>query len=100
MLVMTLIGFFGGFFSVPLYTWLQTASSETFRAHAVAANNIVNGVFMVSAAVLSAVLLMLFNSIALLYLAVALGNIPLMVYLAKREKQFLKDVKGYLGISE
>jgi len=55
---------------------------------------------MVSAAVLSAVLLMLFNSIALLYLAVALGNIPLMVYLAKREKQFLKDVKGYLGISE
>ena len=100
MLVMTLIGFFGGFFSVPLYTWLQTASSETFRAHAVAANNIVNGVFMVSAAVLSAVLLMLFNSIALLYLAVALGNIPLMVYLAKREKQFLKDVKGYLGISK
>ncbi|SPY09601.1 major facilitator family transporter [Neisseria gonorrhoeae] len=32
MAVMTLIGFFGGFFSVPLYTWLQTASSETFRA--------------------------------------------------------------------
>lgn len=34
MAVMTLIGFFGGFFSVPLYTWLQTASSETFRARA------------------------------------------------------------------
>lgn len=89
MAVMTLIGFFGGFFSVPLYTWLQTASSETFRARAVAANNIVNGIFMVSAAVLSAVLLFLFDSISLLYLIVALGNIPLSVFLIKRERRFL-----------
>ncbi|MCP1659891.1 MFS transporter [Neisseria perflava] len=92
MLVMLLIGFFGGFFSVPLYTWLQTASSETFRAHAVAANNIVNGIFMVAAAILSAVLLMLFDSIALLYLIVAVGNVPLMWYLAKREPQFVRNI--------
>ena len=92
MLVMTLIGFFGGFFSVPLYTWLQTASSESFRAHAVAANNIINGVFMVSAAILSAVLLMLFDSISLLYLIVAIGNIPLIVYLIQREPRFLNDM--------
>ena len=92
MLVMLLIGFFGGFFSVPLYTWLQTASSETFRAHAVAANNIVNGVFMVCAAILSAVLLMVFDSITLLYLTVAVGNIPLMWYLVKREPQFLQGL--------
>lgn len=89
MLVMMLIGFFGGFFSVPLYTWLQTASSETFRAHAVAANNIVNGIFMVSAAIISAVLLMLFDSITLLYLIVAVGNVPLMIYLIKREPKFV-----------
>ncbi|QEY23337.1 MFS transporter [Neisseria animalis] len=94
MLVMLLIGFFGGFFSVPLYTWLQTASSETFRAHAVAANNIVNGVFMVCAAVLSAVLLMLFDSITLLYLIVALGNVPLMWYLIKREPRFVRNILG------
>lgn len=89
MLVMTAIGFFGGFFSVPLYTWLQTASSETFRAHAVAANNIVNGIFMVTAAIISAVLLMLFESITLLYLIVALGNMLLLVYLIKREPRFI-----------
>ena len=92
MLVMTLIGFFGGFFSVPLYTWLQTASSESFRAHAVAANNLINGVFMVSASILSAVLLMLFDSISLLYLIVAIGNIPLIVYLIQREPRFLNDM--------
>lgn len=88
MAVMALIGFFGGFFSVPLYTWLQTASEETFRAHAVAANNIVNGIFMVAAAIASALLLMLFDSITLLYLLVALGNLPLMFYLFKRESSF------------
>ena len=100
MLVMTLIGFFGGFFSVPLYTWLQTASSETFRAHAVAANNIINGVFMVSAAILSAVLLMLFDSITLLYLIVAVGNLPLIVYLIKREPKFIGDLTALLKISK
>lgn len=96
MLTMAFIGFFGGFFSVPLYTWLQTASSEAFRAHAVAANNIVNGIFMVSAAILSAVLLMLFDSISLLYLLVAVGNIPLIVYLIWREPKFLNDIGGLL----
>ena len=100
MLVMSAIGFFGGFFSVPLYTWLQTASSETFRAHAVAANNIINGVFMVSAAILSAVLLMLFNSITLLYLIVAVGNIPLIVYLIKRESKFIGDLTALLKSSK
>ncbi|EOB60031.1 major facilitator family transporter [Neisseria meningitidis] len=44
---------------------------------------------MVSAAVLSAVLLFLFDSISLLYLIVALGNIPLSVFLIKRERRFL-----------
>ncbi|MCF7528868.1 MFS transporter [Neisseria lisongii] len=92
MAVMAAIGFFGGFFSVPLYTWLQTASSETFRAHAVAANNIINGIFMVSAALLSAVLLMLFDSITLLYLIVAVGNPVLLAYLIKREPQFLYGI--------
>lgn len=77
------LGFFGGFFSVPLYTWLQTASSEAFRAQAVAANNIVNGLFMVAAAVASAVLIWLSDSISLLYLVVALGNVGIAYLLVR-----------------
>ncbi|MFC3874529.1 MFS transporter [Neisseria musculi] len=95
-LAMVAIGFFGGFFSVPLYTWLQTASSDAFRAHAVAANNIVNGLFMVTAALLSAALLWLFDSITLLYLTVAAGNLPLIAYLVKLEPQFFSDLKSCL----
>lgn len=89
--VMAGIGFFGGFFSVPLYTWLQTASSDAFRAHAIAANNIVNGIFMVAAALLSSLLLFAFDNIAVLYLAVALGNLPLLAYLLRCSPRFRAD---------
>ncbi len=81
------LGFFGGFFSVPLYTWLQTASNEAFRAHAIAANNIVNGLFMVAAALFSALLLMLFDSISLLYLLVAVGNLGAIYLLTRLSPQ-------------
>lgn len=80
-----LLGGFGGMFTVPLYTWLQTASPEAFRAQAIAANNIVNGLFMVAAAILSALLLAWLDSIALLFLAVALCNLPALYWLARRE---------------
>lgn len=88
-MLMTAIGFFGGFFSVPLYTWLQTSSSDTFRAQAIAANNIINGLFMVLAAIFSSILLMTSGSISLLYLIVALGNIPIIIFLIWRSPRFL-----------
>lgn len=84
MMLMIGIGFFGGFFSVPLYTWLQISSSDAFRANAIAANNIMNAVFMVAAALISTVLLAVFDSILLLYLLVALGNVVMIAYLLWR----------------
>ncbi|RXZ42608.1 MFS transporter [Crenobacter cavernae] len=78
-----LLGFFGGFFTVPLYTWLQTAAPESFRSQAIAANNILNGFYMVGSAIASAVLLALYDSISILFLAVALTNIAYLVYLTR-----------------
>ena len=80
---------------MPLYTWLQTASSDTFRAHAVAANNIVNGLFMVVAALLSALLIWLFDSITLLYLIVAIGNILILGYLWRYGTAVREDVLAF-----
>lgn len=93
MFLMTAIGFVGGFFSVPLYTWLQTVTTDQFRAHAVAANNIINGLFMVGAAVFSGILLFMIDSISLLYLIVAIGNIPIILILMIRYPQFLSFKK-------
>ena len=91
----TALGLFGGFFSVPLYTWLQTSSSDEFRAHAVAANNIVNGLFMVAAALISSVLIWLFDSINLLYLVVAVGNVVLLLYLLTATSSVRDDVNAF-----
>ncbi len=44
----------GGLFTVPLYALLQHASEPTHRARVIAANNIVNSLFMTVAAVISA----------------------------------------------
>jgi acyl-[acyl-carrier-protein]-phospholipid O-acyltransferase / long-chain-fatty-acid--[acyl-carrier-protein] ligase len=44
----------GGFYSVPLYTSVQTHAAPEWRARMVAANNVVNAVFMVCGAVMAA----------------------------------------------
>jgi MFS family permease len=75
MLDVALLGFFGGFFTVPLYTWLQLSSPDSFRSQAIAANNIINGFYMVAAALASVVVLQKFGSIAYLLLGTAILNI-------------------------
>ncbi|AUZ04547.1 putative MFS transporter [Vitreoscilla sp. C1] len=87
--LLTLMGFFGGFFSVPLYTWLQTASSDAFRAQAVAANNIINGLFMVAGALISSVVIFVFDSLGLLFLILALGNIGIIYFLSRLSPEML-----------
>ncbi|WP_027823994.1 MFS transporter [Laribacter hongkongensis] len=82
-----LLGQAGGFFTVPLYTWLQTAAPEEFRSQAIAANNIVNGLYMVAAAAASALILALTDSLALLFLLTALANVPALGRLCWRAPQ-------------
>ena len=53
------IGFFGGFFIVPLYAFIQKRAESSQRAQVIAANNIFNALFMV----LSALSAMLFFSV-------------------------------------
>ncbi len=47
---LALIGVFGGFFIVPLYAMVQSRSDEKERAQVIAANNLLNALFMVIAA--------------------------------------------------
>ena len=75
MLDVALLGFFGGFFTVPLYTWLQVSSPDNFRSQAIAANNIINGFYMVAAALASVAVLKQFDNIACLLLGTALLNV-------------------------
>ena len=61
MLAVTLLGISGGFYIVPLYAMMQAFSPRSHRARVVAANNILNAVFMVSSALFSIVILSIFK---------------------------------------
>ncbi|HEY4714245.1 MAG TPA: MFS transporter, partial [Aquirhabdus sp.] len=55
------IGVFGGFYIVPLYAHLQSDSPESFRARVIAANSIMNALFMVVSSLVSVAVLSWFD---------------------------------------
>lgn len=73
----------GGFYIVPLYTILQTETENTHRARVIAANNIINSLFMAASAVVCGLLLAIGFSIPALFLLVGLINIPVALYFCK-----------------
>ncbi len=54
---LSLIGFFGGMFIVPLYAFIQVRTPEAQRARIIAVNNIINAIFMVFASLVAILLI-------------------------------------------
>lgn len=76
------IGLFGGFYIVPLYAIMQSRSADNERARVIAANNILNALFMVLASVVAIILLSFIGlTIPQLFLVVGLLNIGVNVYI-------------------
>lgn len=71
---------FGGFYVVPLYVLMQSRSEPEHRARIIAANNILNALFMVVGAVVAGGLLGLGVSIPLLFGIAAVFNALVAVY--------------------
>ncbi len=78
-----LISVCGGLYIVPLYTIMQVQSAEEHRARIIAANNIINAMFMVASAILTVVLLKLHFTIPEIFLSVAVLNAAAAVYMYK-----------------
>ena len=83
------IGLFGGFFIVPLYALMQIRSSASHRARIIAANNIMNALFMVLGALAAALLLMGGLSISALFGVAALCNALVALYIYRLVPEFL-----------
>lgn len=73
----------GGIFIVPLYAIMQMRSPVEQRARIIAANNVMNAVFMVAAAVLTILMLKLHFTIPQVFLSVAILNSFVAVYICK-----------------
>jgi 1-acyl-sn-glycerol-3-phosphate acyltransferase len=86
---LALIGVFGGFYIVPLYALIQTRSEFSHRSRIIAANNILNAVFMVVAAVLAIGLFQAGLTIPQLFLVTALLNAAVAVYIYTLVPEFL-----------
>jgi 1-acyl-sn-glycerol-3-phosphate acyltransferase len=83
------IGVFGGFFTVPLYVIMQTRSAVRQRARVIAANNILNALFMVVGAIVAAALLALGFTIPTLFGIAAFCNLLIAAYIYRLMPVFL-----------
>jgi 1-acyl-sn-glycerol-3-phosphate acyltransferase len=96
---LVLIGAFGGFYSVPLYALIQKRSKRQHLSRIIAANNIINALLMVGAAIMSMVLLQSGFSIPELFLVIAVLNALVAVYIYTLLPEFLMRFLAWMAIS-
>ncbi len=84
-----LLGAFGGFYSVPLYALIQERSERRHLSRIIAANNVLNSLFMVAAAGLAIAALSLGFSIPELFLILAALNALVAIYIYSLSPEFL-----------
>ncbi|WDD94427.1 MFS transporter [Burkholderia sp. FERM BP-3421] len=84
-----LLAMFGGFYSVPLYALIQSRSAPTHRARIIAANNILNALFMIVSALLAMLLTKAGVGIPGLFLVTGLLNVVVASYIYLLVPEFL-----------
>ena len=91
------IGIASGFYTVPLYALIQQRTVESSRSRIIAANNVLNALFMVASAVLSIVTLSIFAwTIPQLFLLLAGLNLLISVYIYTKVPEFFLRFVIYL----
>ena len=93
---LVMIGMFGGFYIVPLYALIQERSEPAYRSRIIAANNILNAVFMVASAGVAIGLLEAGLSIPQLFLVTALMNAAVAVFIYGLVPEFLMRFLAWL----
>lgn len=78
-----LVAISAGIYTVPLYAILQHRSPKEHCARIIASNNIINALFMVFAALAAVVMLKLDFSVAQIFLAIAITNAFVGIYICK-----------------
>lgn len=109
---LALLSMFAGIYSVPMYALIQMRSQPSHRARIIAANNILNALFMIGSSLLAGALLGAGFSISELFLFVGLANAVVALYIFLVVPEYLLrfvawllsrfvyrfEVKGELGI--
>jgi MFS family permease len=90
-----LIGLFGGVYIVPLYTLIQSRAQKTHQSRVIAANNILNALFMGVSGVFAMLIFKLGFNIPQLFLITALMNALVIIYLCLRQPEYFSRMKNW-----
>ncbi|MBB5506351.1 MFS transporter [Paraburkholderia atlantica] len=91
-----LLAMFGGFYSVPLYALIQSRSQPSHRARIIAANNILNSLFMIVSALMAMGLTAAGFGIPAIFLVTALLNVVVAGYIYSLVPEFLLRFVAWL----
>lgn len=86
---LALLSLFAGIYSVPMYALIQMRSQPTHRARIIAANNILNALFMIASSLLAGALLSAGFSISELFLVIGLANAVVAFYIFMLVPEYL-----------
>lgn len=78
---LALLALFAGLYSVPMYALIQLRAAPTHRARIIAANNILNALFMIASSVIAGALLGAGLSIPQVFLVVGIANVLVGLYI-------------------
>ena len=86
---LALLSLFAGLYSVPMYALIQLRSQPTHRARIIAANNILNALFMIASSVIAGLLLKLDFTIPQIFGLVGLANAVVAFYIFMLVPEYL-----------
>ena len=96
---LTLLGAFGGLYSVPMYAMIQARAKRQHLSRIIAANNIINAIFMVAAAVIALALLYAGLSIPEFFAVLGLLNVAVAIYIYTLVPEFLMRFIAWILVS-
>jgi hypothetical protein len=96
LLDVALLGICGGLYIVPLYVLLQSRAEAGYQSRVIAANNIMNALFMVLSAGFSVWLFGIGVSIPQLFMITAGVNVLVAVYLCFRQPEYWHSARDYV----
>lgn len=96
---LAMLGAFGGLYSVPLYAMIQERAKRQHLSRIIAANNIINSIFIVGAAVLALAILNFGFSIPEFFVVLGILNAAVAIYIYTLLPEFLIRFLTWLIVS-
>ena len=94
---LALLSLFAGLYSVPMYALIQLRAQASHRARIIAANNILNALFMIASSVIAGLLLKAGFSIPQVFLAVGIANAVVAFYIFMLVPEYLLRFVAFIA---